>query len=449
MTIPPGGNLYTQGFGSRPENVEVPHIDTRAPTTTDILYPVGKRWINTSSNTDYTLTSFSSSGGTLTANWTLLGTNTGALNTLSDGTTTVNPTAGNIEILGTASQITSTGTNGPGAITLSLPTTMVVPGSLEVTGLLKGDAGATLNTAGTAINIATDSDTAAVNISTVGARTTTIGDITGASAMVLHFGTGNCVISGVAASTITIGAAAQTGAINIGVSSAIDTINVGTGAGASVLNFGSSAAGNITSTISSGSTYSIVGSGGTIDIGNDATSNVINIGSSSCGNITITEASGSTFALVGSGATINLAADAAANLVTLGSTTGVASTTIKGGTGGIVITPTGGKISMAPGTASTSSASPTLSDRLGSITFTGFTTASGSSQVFTITNTNVLTTSAVFVTVTNLDASGNHAEMTLISCRLSANTLTIDTKNNGAGALGAGDNVLINFWVMS
>jgi hypothetical protein len=50
MGFQPGANLYTAGFGSRPENVEVPHIDTRAPAASDVNYPVGKSWINKSAN---------------------------------------------------------------------------------------------------------------------------------------------------------------------------------------------------------------------------------------------------------------------------------------------------------------------------------------------------------------------------------------------------------------
>lgn len=69
MTIQPGANLYTQGFGSRPENVEVPHIDTRDPTSSDVNFPIGKPWVNTTNNKAYVLTSFSSSGGTVVANW--------------------------------------------------------------------------------------------------------------------------------------------------------------------------------------------------------------------------------------------------------------------------------------------------------------------------------------------------------------------------------------------
>lgn len=119
MSFQPGANLYTVAYGNRPESVEVPHIDTRAPTTLDILYPVGKRWINTSANTAYVLTSQSSSSSGTTSTWTLLGTNGGALNTLSDNASaSVTPVSNNIQIAGTSSQITTTA--GSGVITLSL-----------------------------------------------------------------------------------------------------------------------------------------------------------------------------------------------------------------------------------------------------------------------------------------------------------------------------------------
>lgn len=119
MSFQPGANLNTVAFGNRPESVEVPHIDTRAPTTLDILYPVGKRWINTSANTAYVLTSQSSSSSGTTSTWTLLGTNGGALNTLSDNASaSVTPVSNNIQIAGTSSQITTTA--GSGVITLSL-----------------------------------------------------------------------------------------------------------------------------------------------------------------------------------------------------------------------------------------------------------------------------------------------------------------------------------------
>lgn len=72
MTTPTPANLYTQGYGSRPENVEIPVYSTRAPLVSDVKYPLGKRWINSSANTEYTLTSFQSTQGILAATWTLL-----------------------------------------------------------------------------------------------------------------------------------------------------------------------------------------------------------------------------------------------------------------------------------------------------------------------------------------------------------------------------------------
>ena len=67
----PGANVYTQGFGSRPENVEVPHLDVRPPTSSDInaFYPIGKHWIDTVGLVEYTLVGQTSIGGVLSAIW--------------------------------------------------------------------------------------------------------------------------------------------------------------------------------------------------------------------------------------------------------------------------------------------------------------------------------------------------------------------------------------------
>lgn len=119
MTIQPGAMLYTQGFGSRPENVEVPVFQTRAPLTTDIQYPQGKRWIDTSANNEYSLTSFSTSVGIISATWTLLGAGAGDLNTLTtQDATTVTPSAGNITLSGGGS-IASTGSGSTATLALT------------------------------------------------------------------------------------------------------------------------------------------------------------------------------------------------------------------------------------------------------------------------------------------------------------------------------------------
>lgn len=86
MTVPVGANLYTQGFGSRPEGVEIPFYSTGSPTSSNINFPLGKRWINTASNNIYTLTSFSSVGGVRTAVWSSAGA--GAFIITGSGTAT-------------------------------------------------------------------------------------------------------------------------------------------------------------------------------------------------------------------------------------------------------------------------------------------------------------------------------------------------------------------------
>lgn len=149
MSFQPNAMNYTQGFGSSPENVIWPHIDVRAPATSDILYPIGKRWVNTILGTEYTLTSLSSFNGSTTANWTLLGAASGDLSTLtSDGPTVVTPTSGNITLNGTANQITTTGSNSPGKVVLSVPSTFIAPGSIAATTTLTATLGAITATNG-------------------------------------------------------------------------------------------------------------------------------------------------------------------------------------------------------------------------------------------------------------------------------------------------------------
>ena len=69
MTFQPGSMGYVQSWGSSPNSVAFPHIETRDPTEQDVRFALGTRWINTTDNEEWTLTSFSSVAGTLTANW--------------------------------------------------------------------------------------------------------------------------------------------------------------------------------------------------------------------------------------------------------------------------------------------------------------------------------------------------------------------------------------------
>jgi len=114
MTFPVGANLYTLGFGTRPENIEVPHYDVRAPTSTDVLYPIGKEWV-WPGNSIWKLLQLSAANNITTATWVQISNSTGDI----------------LAINGTANQITASTTSG--TTTLSIPSTFIAPGSISAT----------------------------------------------------------------------------------------------------------------------------------------------------------------------------------------------------------------------------------------------------------------------------------------------------------------------------
>jgi hypothetical protein len=107
------------------------------------------------------------------------------------------------------------------------------------------------------------------------------------------------------------------------------------------------------------------------------------------------------------------------------------------------------KTAFTPVAVTSASSSVSLSEKLACITFTGFTTLPGTTQAFTIMNSSITPGSAILCTVTNLNASTNGAQMTVDGITQSAGSIVVNCKNNGTGALGAGDNVNLTFWVMS
>lgn len=62
-------NLYSQSAGQVSSADFIAVIEHRDPTSADSHYPVGKRWINSTGNSEWTLTSKSTIGGVITANW--------------------------------------------------------------------------------------------------------------------------------------------------------------------------------------------------------------------------------------------------------------------------------------------------------------------------------------------------------------------------------------------
>ena len=185
---------------------------------------------------------------------------------------------------------------------------------------------------------------------------------------------------------------------------------------------------------------------GAITLNAEAGAVLIESGVNSAGSITLDATAGGIIleSALASATAINIEATNAAGGIALTS-----------GTGGIALssgTGTRGLISVAPAipTAASPTATVTANTRVIHATFTGFTTAdAGGAQAYTIVSSEILTTSAVQVTVTNLNASGNGAFLTITGIIQAAGSIIVNTANNGAGALGAGDNVLISVWVLN
>src|SRR5271163_2018180 len=106
MTVPVPANTYTLGFGTRPTTPPV--FQPFTPGATNVNYPLGQLWVNTVNGNFYGLASFSASNNNISATWTQLGSEAGALNTLTtQDSTVVSPSAGNINVSGSTNQLTT------------------------------------------------------------------------------------------------------------------------------------------------------------------------------------------------------------------------------------------------------------------------------------------------------------------------------------------------------
>ena len=132
MTFQQGANLYTQGFGSRPENVEVPHVENRDPTSNDIgggFFTLGKIWIRPDTNSVWMLTFLVTISGVTTATWTPLAAGASGILTLSaEGGAATLPLANNFNFRGN-----SAGVNG--AIQFSTPSNGQMNANVRVDGI--------------------------------------------------------------------------------------------------------------------------------------------------------------------------------------------------------------------------------------------------------------------------------------------------------------------------
>jgi len=210
-----------------------------------------------------------------------------------------------------------------GACTFDQVTIDTTDGAFQVDGtnLVKIDSNST-------IGIGTDADAFAINIGTgAAARTITIGNITGATSLILNCGTGNCEIANQAIATpIIIGNAASA------------SLTMEAGVGAFIMNADTTAA----LTSAGAMTFDSTAAGVSIDGVLDSNFTVTGAGQ----NLTILSTGGSLY--------FESTEDSIANSITILASAADSGIDIDAGTAGINIATTGaGDISIVPGVAGT------------------------------------------------------------------------------------------------
>ena len=115
MTFQSTNNLY--GFPQALTRVfPAPILSQRVPQTTDYKYPIGQIWVDELGENSYILVYVAAN----VATWNLMSSEPGTLDTLTgDSGGAISPSAGNINLLGTASEITTPGAGS--TITFSIP----------------------------------------------------------------------------------------------------------------------------------------------------------------------------------------------------------------------------------------------------------------------------------------------------------------------------------------
>lgn len=349
-------NLYGVAVGTASTANLIPIVLAAAPGANYTVGPfgplqLGQNVVVPSAGTTYVLAALSSQGGVVTATWNQTSSTGGggsaitSIVTDSGGGSPVTPSAGVVNILGTANQVAITGSSSTAHI--ALPNSITTPGSLTTTTSL---ASGTTLTAGTGLTVTSGGAgiTGTTNINTTGAAVSSIG--TGGTGAV-HIGnaTGNTAVTG--SLTASTGLVATTGGLTVsaGGASIVGTTAINISGDANTTIGNPSGAGQIrVDTPVSG--LAINGNGHTIAIGNDA-DNTIFIGSNT-GASPVLIKGGSSGVVVqpgsggvqiqGNGNAIAIGIDSNANLVTIGSTNASAATVIRSGSG---ITFTGSQIS--------------------------------------------------------------------------------------------------------
>jgi len=213
-----------------------PVIAQRNPTTADFKYPTGQVWVNEDGENAYILVEVNGNS----AVWSLMASVNGTIETLTTDSGVVTPLNDNVNLSGTTNQITVSGASD--TVTYSLPNTVVVPGTLQVT-------------SGTTLAALTQVGTASINAT--GGASTFIGSenagpivINSAGNTALNSSGGNVLIDTTGGSII-IGQTGITQTLSFGTGAGNKTVTIGTTNGTSTTNIRAGSGGvNVTGNLS-------------------------------------------------------------------------------------------------------------------------------------------------------------------------------------------------------
>lgn len=473
MTSPFVVSPFTYGDAPNGGVVMPTVIATRDPGNQD-KYEIGYQWVNKSNNSYWVLTGFASglpiwsSGGNnpatttdygtviLTDNSEPVATKVYVDNIAISGAPAWSETISGIGQLSTNAEALA-GTDDNTAMTpLKVAAVFATPFAIgsgtpaagafttvDATGLLTALAGATIDTAGAEINLASDNDGASVNIGTDGDRIMTIGNVVGSTALVLRSGTGgvNIVSTGTgdltfnSADTVLIDSAgvlelnSSAGVIGIGNDAVAQAINIGTGAAARTVTIGNG----------SGASSVVLNSGtGAINIGTNAVAHTVSLGNGT----------GATSVVIDSGTgPINVGTNAVAHTVTIGNITGATAVNVNTGTGGTTYTTTNGIFTLATGTGAISVSADAAATTLNIGT-------GAAAKTVNLGSTNTTSTTTINSGSGNVNVTGGHLAIASVAKTLLVNggavtdfigtgTLVLGTETIANTNIAAGDVILL------
>jgi hypothetical protein len=110
--------FYPVANATASSNVFVDVFNNRNPTSSDVQYPVQKKWFNTENNSFWILIGFTTNQGIITADWEEISSGSIFETVTGNSGPVVPPTGNNINIVGDGTYITTVGNAGTSTLTI-------------------------------------------------------------------------------------------------------------------------------------------------------------------------------------------------------------------------------------------------------------------------------------------------------------------------------------------